>query len=285
MNIENKTCLVTGANSGIGKYTAQALVRRGAYVVMLCRNEEKAERARQQIMEETGQSGVEILLADLAHQYDIRKAAERFCDRFDALDILINNAGIIPSGRNETPEGIERTLAINHLGPFLLTNLLMEPLQNAPAARVVNVASEVHRLGAAIFDIDNLQLKTGYSPVKAYGLSKLCNIMFTHELAKRTADTAITANALHPGVVSTQLAEEASVWMKLAYFMGKPFMRSPKSGAQTSIFLATSEEASGTSGKYFKNKKVASPASLAYDDELTQKLWEKSDQLCGLGSA
>ncbi len=283
MNLELKTCIVTGANSGIGKQTAKALVSRGAYVIMLCRNEERAEQARQQIMDETGQSGVEILLADLAHQYDIRKAAEQFCERFDTLDILINNAGIIPRERDETPQGIERTLAVNHLGPFLLTNLLMEPLQKAPAARVVNVASEVHRLGAAIFDIDNLQLTTGYSPLKAYGLSKLCNIMFSRELAKRTADTAITANALHPGVVSTQLADKAGIWMKFIYLVGKPFMRSPERGAQTSIFLATSEEAAGTSGKYFKNKKISSPASVAYDDEVIQELWEKSEQLCGLG--
>ena len=282
MDVEHKTCLITGANSGIGKQTALEMARRGAYVVMLCRNEAKAERARQEIIQKTGHSGIEILLADLAHQYDIRKAAEQFCKQFDALDILINNAGIIPDERQETPEGIERTLAINHLAPFLLTNLLMEPLLAAPAARVVNVSSEVHRVGARVFDLENLQLTNGYSPTKAYGLSKLCNIMFTYELAKRTSDTSLTTNCLHPGVVSTQLADEASIWMKFFYFIGKPLMRSPAGGAETSIFLATSDEVADTSGKYFRNKKIATPSSIAFEDDKTEALWRESERLTSI---
>lgn len=282
MDMTNKVCLVTGANSGIGKETAKTLAGLGAFVVMLCRNEERAERARQEIIDQTGHTGVEVILADLAHQYDIRQAAKQFREKFEALDVLINNAGIIPSKREETPEGIEKTLAINHLGPFLLTNLLMEQLKNADRARIINVASEVHRLGALIFDIDNLQLQTRYSPMKAYGLSKLCNIMFTHELAKRLSDTTVTANCLHPGVVSTRLASDASWMMKLFYFIGTPFMRSPKSGAQTSLYLAISDEVSAISGQYFKNKQVTDPASIALDDELTEKLWERSATLTGL---
>lgn len=215
MDVENKICLITGANSGIGKETAKELARRGAYIVMVCRNEDKAEQARQEIIEETGQPGVDIIIADLAHQHDVRRAVEQFKSTFDALDILINNAGIIPSQRTETPEGIERCLAINHLAPFLMTNLLLDSLKKAASARVITVSSEVHRVGAASFDIDDIQLKSSYSPTKAYGVSKLCNIMFTHELAKRVADTSITANCLHPGVVRTQLADEASIWMKL----------------------------------------------------------------------
>lgn len=282
MDMKNKVCLVTGANSGIGKETAKTLARMGAFVVMLCRNKERAKRARQEIIDETGHTGVEVILADLAHQYDIRQAAKQFREKFEALDVLINNAGIIPSKREETPEGIEKTLAINHLGPFLLTNLLMEPLKNAGRARIVNVTSEVHRMGAPIFDIDNLQLQTGYSPMKAYGLSKLCNIMFTHELAKRLDGTNITTNCLHPGVVNTRLASDASWIMKLFYFIGTPFMRSPENGAQTSLYLATSEEINGVSGQYFKNKKITDPASIAFDDELTEKLWLKSEALTGL---
>lgn len=274
--------MVTGANSGIGKETTKTLARMGGYVIMLCRNEEKAKRAKQEIIDETGHSGVEIMLADLAHQYDIREAAQKFNKKYNALDVLVNNAGIIASKREETPEGIEKTFAINHLGPFLLTNLLMGALENAEQARIVNVSSEIHRLGASVFDMDNLQLKSNYSSLKAYGLSKLCNIMFTHELAKRHDSTSIKANALHPGVVGTHLADEASLWMKAMYIIGKPFMRSPKSGAETSLYLATSDEVDGISGKYFKNKKQTKPSSIAFDDDLTQQLWEKSERLTGL---
>lgn len=282
MNLEHKVCLVTGANSGIGKATTMELARRGAYVLMLCRNEERAETARRDIMEKTGHSGLEIIIADLAHQHDIRRAAEQVRKQYDALDILINNAGIIPAGRQETPEGIERTLAINHLGPFLLTNLLLEPLRRASSARIITVSSEVHRLGARAFDLDNLQLQQGYSPMKAYGVSKLCNIMFTHELARRTEGEPLTANALHPGVVRTQLADEASWMMKLFYFIGRPFMKSPQGGAETSLYLAASDEVEGVSGKYFRNSKVATPADPAFDDTLTEVLWERSAALTSL---
>lgn len=282
MNVENRICMITGANSGIGKETAKTLAGMGAYVIMVCRNEKKAQHAKQEIIDETGHAGIEIMLADLAHQYDIREAAQAFNKKFDALDVLVNNAGIVASERRETPEGIERTFAINHLGPFLLTNLLMSALENAEQARIVNVSSEVHRLGASVFDINNLQLKTGYSPMKAYAVSKLCNIMFTHELAKRHDSTSIKANALHPGVVSTQLADEASWWMKISYFLGGPFMRSPKNGAQTSLYLATSDEIDGISGKYFKNKRLANASPIAFNDDLTNQLWEMSEELTGL---
>lgn len=279
MNLEHKVCLVTGANSGIGREITRELARRGAYVLMLCRDEVKAGRARQEIIEDTGHTGLEIVLADLAHQDDVRRAADRVREQFNVLDILINNAGIVPGRRRETPEGIERTLAINHLAPFLLTKLLMDPLRKAPDARVITVSSEVHRLGARAFDMDNLQLREGYTPIKAYGLSKLCNIMFTHELAKRTRDDSITANALHPGVVNTQLTDEAGWGMKLVYFLGGPFMKSPSAGAETPLYLAISDEAAEVSGEYFRNKKIADPAAVAFDDTKTSRLWDKSEAL------
>lgn len=282
MDLRNKLCVVTGSNSGIGKETVRAFANQKAYVVMVCRNEQRAEQARQELIRDTGHTGIEVMLADLAIQHDVREVADRISEKFEKVDILVNNAGIIADRREETIDGIEKTLAINHLAPFLLTNLLRDSLEKAPDARVVNVASEVHRVGAKAFDIDDLQLEENYSPMKAYGVSKLCNIMFTHELAKRSAETSITTNSLHPGVVSTQLAEEASWLMKFFYFIGKPFMRSPKSGAQTSIFLATSDEVKSTSGKYFRNKKKATPASIAYDDTITKKLWQRSEQLTGL---
>jgi len=273
---------VTGANSGIGKETVREFARQGAYVIMVCRNEQRAKDAKQEIIIDTGHTGIEIMLADLAIQHEVRELAEQITSEYDDIDLLVNNAGIIPGDREETIDGIEKTLAINHLAPFLLTNLLMDHLKKGSEARVVNVSSEVHRVGAQSFDLDNVQLQKDYTPMKAYGISKLCNVMFTHELAKRCKDTSITTNSLHPGVVRTQLAEEASWLMKLFYLVGKPFMRSPKSGAQTTIYLSTSEEVRSVSGKYFRNKKQKSPASIAYDDSITQALWEKSEKLTGL---
>ena len=282
MNLANKLCIVTGANSGIGKETVRAFARQGAYVVMVCRNEERAHKAKQELITDTGHNGLEVMLADLAIQHDVRELSQKITQKFDKVDVLVNNAGIIADDREETPEGIEKTLAINHLAPFLMTNLLLDHLKRAPDARVVNVSSEVHRMGANSFDIDDLQLKKNYSPTKAYGISKLCNIMFTHELAKRTEGSSITTYSLHPGVVRTQLAENASWMMKLFYWSGSPFMRSPKSGAETTIHLAAADDVKSQNGRYFRNKKESDPASIAYDDDLTEQLWEKSAKLTGL---
>lgn len=281
-NLSNKVCLITGANSGIGKATAKKLATLGAYIIMVCRNEDRAESAKQEIIKDSGHQGVEIMLADLALQHDVREVAAQCTGQFDQLDLLINNAGMIPSERQETPEGIEKTLAVNHLAPFLLTNLLMDLLNGAPAARVINVSSETHRSAAGSFEIDNLQLQDGYSPMKAYSLSKLCNIMFTHELAKRTANTNITTNALHPGTVRTNLTSEASWLWYLLFMIGKPFMRSPSSGAETPVYLATSDDVNDVSGKYFKNNRPVAPADIAFDDNRTEQLWKKSEELTGL---
>ena len=282
MNLNNKLCIVTGANSGIGKETVRAFAQQGAYVVMVCRNEQRAHQAKEELVAHTGHAGIEVMLADLAIQHDVRQLANKISDKFGKVDVLVNNAGIIADEREETLDGIEKTLAVNHLAPFLLTNLLLNHLKKSEDARVVNVSSEVHRLGAKSFDINDLQLRTGYSAMRAYGVSKLCNIMFTHELAKRTQGNNITTNSLHPGVVRTQLAEEANWMMKLFYWIGSPFMRSPQSGAETSIYLATADEIQEQNGQYFRNKKVATPASIAFDDELTERLWQLSADLTHL---
>lgn len=280
--MHNRLCLVTGANSGIGKAVARHLAAMHAYVIMLCRNEQKAEQARKEIADSTGNTGVEVVIADLAHPYDIRAAAETLNRRFDKLDLLVNNAGIYPAGRTETVEGIEQTFAINHLGPFLLTNLLTGLLGKSDHARVVTVASNAHKAATAYFDLQNLQLNRGYTPMKAYCLSKLCNIMFTHELAKRTADSRITANALHPGAVRSGLADDGSWGMKLLFTLGKPFLRSPRKGAETVLYLAVSRDVASVTGKYFKDKKRIDPAPIACDDRLTQQLWDQSAELTGL---
>ncbi|WP_138431551.1 SDR family oxidoreductase [Fodinibius saliphilus] len=282
MDLANKLCIVTGANSGIGKETTRALANQRAYVIMVCRDEKRAEQAKRDIINDTTHTGIEIMLADLALQHDVRELANRITQRYEKVDLLVNNAGLITNEREVTIDGIEKTLAVNHLSPFLLTNLLGAHLKRASQARVINVASEVHRLGAVFFDLNDLQVHNNYAPIKAYGISKLCNIMFTHELAKRWADTTVTTYSLHPGITRTQLAEEASWLMKLFYFIGKPFMRSPKSGAQTSIYLATSDDVAEKNGKYFRNRKKRSPASIGYDDSITNKLWKKSAELTGL---
>jgi len=282
MDLTNKLCIVTGANSGVGKETARSFAADGAYVIMICRNEERAKTARQDIIDDTGNTGIKIILADLAVQHDVRSATQQIKQEFDEIDVLVNNAGLIANEREETIDGIEKTLAVNHLAPFLLTNLLWDGLEQSQGVRIINVSSEMHKIGAKVFDLNNLQLTDNYSAMNAYGVSKLCNIMFTHELAKRAKNNTITAYSLHPGVVGTQLAEEAGWLTKLFYWVGKPFMRSPKSGAETTIYLATSEEVTSASGQYFKDKEVVKPATIAYNDDITSRLWEKSAQLTGL---
>jgi len=278
--MENKLCVVTGANSGIGFETTKALAKKGAYLVMVCRNEEKAETARQKIIQETGHSGIEIVLCDFAIQREIRKAAEELKKQFDKIDVLINNHGFLASGRNETISGLEETFAVNHIGYFLFTNLLLGQLKAASSARIINVASEAHRYGE--FDPDNLQLKTGFMPFKAYSNSKLFNILFTKELADRLSNTSVTANCLHPGVVGSNFGQSGSWLMSILYTIGKPFMRSNKKGAETSIYLASSDEVENVSVGYFKNKKKTTPARAARDPEAAKKLWEISEELCGL---
>jgi NAD(P)-dependent dehydrogenase (short-subunit alcohol dehydrogenase family) len=282
MDLTNKLCIVTGANSGIGKETARRFAADGAYVIMICRNKQRAKAARQDIIEDTANSGIEIILADLAVQDDVRSAADQINRKFDQIDVLVNNAGLIASEREETIDGIEKTLAVNHLAPFLLTHVLWDGLQQSEDARIINVSSEVHKRAANVFDLDNLQLTENYSAMKAYGISKLCNVMFTHELAKRTKNSTMTTYSLHPGVVGTQLAEEAGWGMKLFYWIGKPFMRSPASGAATTIYLATSDEVTSMNGRYFKDEELAEPAAIAYDDDITSQLWKRSKELTGL---
>ncbi len=277
--MENKLCIITGANSGIGFETTKALAQKGAYVVMVCRNEEKAEAAKEQIIKETGHSGLEIVLCDFAIQAEIVEASKRIKQKFDKIDVLINNHGFLASERNETVDGLEETFAVNHIGYFLFTNLLLDHIKAAENARIINVASEAHRAGE--FDPDNLQLQEGFKPFKAYGNSKLFNILFTKELAHRLVDTDVTVNCLHPGVVASNFGQSGSWLMSFLYTIGKPFMRSNKKGAETQIYLATSDEVENTSGAYFKDKKKTNPSRIARDADAAKKLWEISEDLCG----
>lgn len=278
--MKNKLCVITGANSGIGFETAKELASRGAYIVMVCRDEDKAEAAKRRIEESTTAAGVDIVLCDFAIQSDIRKAAEDISSRFDKIDVLINNHGFIASERTETVDGLESTFAVNHIGYFLFTNLLLDLLKNSGQARIINVASEAHRGG--VFDPDNLQLTSGFTPWRAYANSKLFNILFTKELAERVQETGITVNCLHPGVVRSNFGRHGSWLFRLGWRIGSMFMVSNKKGAETSVYLAASDEVEGVNGAYFKNKKVAVPKKAARNAQNAKQLWEVSAQLCGL---
>ncbi|MTI88500.1 MAG: SDR family oxidoreductase [Balneolaceae bacterium] len=278
--MNNKLCVITGANSGIGFETAKALSKKGAYIVMVCRNEDKAIRAREQIIENTETYGIDIIVCDFAIQSEIRHAAEVIRTKYDQVDVLINNHGLIASERKETVDGLERTFAVNHIGYFLFTHLLLNQLKAAEHARIINVSSAAHRGGT--FDTENLQLSSNFSPMKAYANSKLFNILFTKELANRLVDTTVTSNCLHPGVVASNFGQSGKWFIKLIYTLGKPFMISPVKGAKTSVYLASSDDVKNVNGAYFKNKMAATPSKAARNADYAKQLWAISKKLCGL---
>lgn len=273
-----KTAIVTGANSGIGKETAHSLAMNGYRLVMICRNQEKAAAARQDIINETGNEQVDILLCDLSSMKDVKATAEKIRDSYSEIDRLVNNAGILPDGeRRETEEGLELTFAVNHMAYFLLTRELMPLLESTPKSRVINVASDASRSGT--FNPDNLQLQSGYSTMKAYGNSKLFNIMFTRQLAKEIDGKDITTYSLHPGVVNTNFASDSDSWFAKFFNIGRFLMRSPEKGAETSVYLCLEEGIEHLSGLYFRDKKPVKPVKAAQSDENCQRLWERSEEI------
>lgn len=279
----NKLCIVTGANSGIGFETTKALAARGAFVVMVCRNEDKAEAAKDAIKREFPDAGLKIVLCDFSSMDEIKMAANRILEEFEKIDVLVNNHGFVAKKYNETVDGLEETFAVNHIGYFLFTNLLLPAILSAHTARIINVASEAHRRG--VFEPDNLQLTKNYSPWKAYCNSKLFNMLFTLELANRLKETNVTANCVHPGVVASNFGSTGSGWVRLFFGWFRMFLKSNKKGAETSIYLATSPEVEGVNGAYFKNCRVAIPHKHALDSQAAKHLWEISEKICGLKGA
>ena len=276
--IARKVCLVTGATAGIGKITATALASKGAEVIICGRNQRKTEDTIQYIKSETGNKSVHYLLADFSDLQQVRKLAESFTERFTRLDVLVNNAGAFFNSRTETPYGVEMTLLVNHLAPFLLTNLLLEKILNSSPARIVNVSSEGHQQGQ--MDFDDLGFNRGYFGMKAYGRSKLANILFTYELARRIADSSVTVNALHPGHVATD------IWKNSFPLIGPALKRimslialTPEQGADNSIYLASSPEVEGMTGKYFVKREPVQSSPISYDKKVAQRLWEISEKL------
>ncbi|WP_201984668.1 SDR family NAD(P)-dependent oxidoreductase [Hymenobacter rubidus] len=280
-DLQNQIILVTGATSGIGEVTATELARMGAHVVLLARDAAKAAATRQKIKAAAGHDQVDILLADLADQSQVRRVAAEFNARYPRLDVLVNNAGLIlGAARQVSPEGHELGLATNHLGPFLLTSLLFDKLKTSPAARIVNVASTVYRMARP--DFADFQATQSYGALAVYANTKLYNILFTQELARRLRTHGIgnvTTNALHPGVVASSFGSGANGLMSLFVQLGRPFMISTEKGAETSIFLASSPAVAATSGGYFDKKKPEAVKNPFNTPENARRLWELSEQL------
>lgn len=273
--MEKKICVITGANSGIGKSMSATLAKKGYQIVMVCRNIDKAEKARQEIINSSKNDSIDIFQADLSKQAEIVAVSEAIKSKYPVINILINNAGIIASSYREiTKDGLELTFAVNHMAYFMLTHFLIDPLRASESARIISVSSEAHRI--AKFDLNNLQLEGRYTNIRAYALSKLCNILFTRELAKRLKGTEISANCFHPGGVATNFAQNASPWMRTLMNIGKPFLSTPEQGADTGIYLATNPKVGKITGEYFSKRQVKLTTRDARDELKAKQLWEHS---------
>jgi len=284
IDMSGKTVLVTGANSGIGYETALALASRGATVGLVCRNKERGEAAQAQIKSLAGNQNVDLFHYDLASQAETARLVDDVKSRYDRLDVLVNNAGVVLMQRDVSPDGYELTFAINHLAPFQLTIGLIDLLKASTPSRVVTVSSTMHNRGDIYFD--DLQLEQKYGTFRAYGQSKLANVLFARELAKRTADTGITSTSMHPGGVATNFAMENNGWKGRLYKRISPLarlvMRSPAKGAETVIWLASSPDATAANGSYFQDKKVKATSKIAQDDDIAARLWKVSAELTGV---
>ncbi|HSK76031.1 MAG TPA: SDR family oxidoreductase [Thermoanaerobaculia bacterium] len=281
-DVRGKNVLVTGATSGIGLEASVELARRGARVVLVGRDPGRTEAALKDVIARSGSNEVSHLLCDFSSQADVRRLAESVLASHDRLDVLVNNAGGVNKTRRLTVDGIEATFAVNHLGYFLLTNLLTDLLVRSAPARVVTVASAGHRQGT--LDFDDLGFERGYSILRAYTRSKLANVLFAAELARRLAGTGVTSNSLHPGTVATNIWSGAPTWSKpLIQLLLRPFFfLSAEEGGATIVQLAASPELEGVTGKYFERGKAVAPAPLARDEALARRLWDVSAGLVGL---
>ena len=284
-DIRGKTVLVTGATSGIGLEASVALARQGARVIMVGRNQAKTEAARADVASRSGSKEVSYLLADFASQASVRALADAVRSRADRLDVLVNNAGGVNKARTVTADGIETTFAVNHLGYFLLTNLLLDLIVKSAPARVVTVASVGHRRGTLDFEDLGFE-RGGYSIMRAYSRSKLANILFANELARRRAGSGVTSNSLHPGSVDTNIWSGAPLWAKpIIQVLLRPFFISAEKGGERIVQLAASPELEGVTGKYFEDGKAVDPAPLARDASLATRLWDVSARMVGLAAS
>jgi NAD(P)-dependent dehydrogenase (short-subunit alcohol dehydrogenase family) len=284
VDMSGRTCLITGATSGVGRAAAFELAGLGAGLVLVGRNRERGEATVAEVRRASGNDDVSLLLADLSSQAEIRRLADEFLVGGRPLHVLLNNAGVINLRREETIDGIETTFAVNHLAYFLLTRLLLERLkQNAPA-RVVSVSSDAHAQSGGGLDFDDLEGRESYSLMRAYARSKLANILFTRELARRLAGSGVTANCLHPGFVGSNFAKNNGFVAKAAMTLLKPFARTPEKGAETAVYLCSAPEVEQVSGEYFVDCRSRSPKAFAQSDDDAGRLWEVSERMSGLAA-
>jgi retinol dehydrogenase 12 len=279
--MQDKICLITGATSGVGEVTARELAKMGAHVVLLARNRDKALKTQQEIKSACGHDKVDILIADLSEQAQIRKVAAEFNSTYPRLDVLVNNAGLVTgNNRIETPEGHELTLAVNHLAPFLLTSLLFNKLKESTEARIINVSSIAYLMG--FMNLDDIEMHHYFFGIRAYNNSKLYAILFTQEMARRLRPYPnITVNALHPGIISSNFSKGSGGLTGLFFKLTEPILTSPEKGAETSIYLASSGDAKKYNGLFFMNKKPARLMNLAITPESGEKLWKVTQELTG----
>jgi NAD(P)-dependent dehydrogenase (short-subunit alcohol dehydrogenase family) len=277
------TCVVTGATSGIGREIAHALAGQGAHVAIVCRDRARGEGVATELDARVGRPTASVHLADLSRQADVRRVADELLERFPRIDVLVNNAGVVNLQHTTTADGIEATFATNHLAYFLLTLLLLPRLQASAPARIVNVASEAHRFGR--LDLGDLGRANGYRSMRVYGTSKLANILFTYELARRLAGSGVTVNCLHPGAVATGLGHNNGRWAVLVTRLLAPFFRTPAQGADTAIWLASSPEAALEHGRYFVKRRAKRTSKVSYDEALARRLWDVSADLCRIDAA
>ena len=278
--MNGRVCIITGANRGLGLATAVGLAQLGATTVLLCRDDERCARARERVSGHAVGAPVHTFACDLGSFASIRGAAAEISRRFPALHVLVNNAGVYLSRRNESRDGIEMTFAVNHLSPFLLTNLLLPRLEAGAPSRIITITSKVERLGR--IDFDDLLATRRYTALRAYAQSKLANVLFTHELAERLRGTGITANCAHPGLVATDLLRDWPGWVRRLAWR---FLLTPEEGARTAIRLASAPELAGTTGKYFERGRERRTSRRSRDIETRRRLWDVSAAMTGLGAA
>lgn len=283
-DMTGQTVVLTGGNSGIGFETAAALAAMGARVLVTARNADRGRAAVAEIADRTPGAQVQLVVFDLADLSSVRRGAAEILEQAPRLDVLVNNAGLVLSERRVTVDGYEATFATNHLGPFLLTNLLLDRMQASAPARIVNVASTAHNSARKGMPFDDLQSEGRYRAMRVYGQSKLANILFTNELARRLEGTRVTANSLHPGTVRTGYGADGDArgFLSFGLKVSGPFFLSPAKGARTSVYLASSPEVDGVSGHYFVKCKPRTPRKWARDPDAAQRLWQVSEELVGL---
>jgi NAD(P)-dependent dehydrogenase (short-subunit alcohol dehydrogenase family) len=280
-DMTGKTVVITGANSGIGLETAVALAKAGAKTLITVRDRARGEAAVAEIRERSGRDDVDVVVFDLGSIASTRRGAADILARCARIDVLVNNAGVVLSSRRETEDGLEATFAVNHLGPFVLTELLLDRIKQSAPARIVNVASTAHKGARKGLNFDDLQSTFAYGGMQVYSKSKLANIYFTTELARRLEGTGVTVNCLHPGTVATGYGRDGDSSGVLAFGLKviKPFILSAARGARTSIYLASSPDVAAVTGQYFVKNKARQPSKVAQDDEAARRLWKSSEEL------